>query len=198
MTEPRPVSRERIEGIREKFPMHWFGCDRFEVWDHGSRQGVCDCTGDVDLHDLLAAAEWGWAEHDSAGALAAEVERLTSKYEEWESMHSACIALREEVARHEREAVVLNESIARHARDLDGAGESLRRMTAALDAVLALADEADEAHKAYLAGVILDRFIMPSNVTTERIRAAITAHAPDVPMSPNKGHADSPTTEEDR
>ena len=63
-----------------------------------------------------------------------EVKRLTSKYEEWESMHSACIALREDVARHEREAAVLNESIARHARDLDAAGESLRPVAAERDA----------------------------------------------------------------
>lgn len=66
-----------------------------------------------------------------------EVERLTSKYEEWESMHSACIALREDVARHEREAVVLNESIGRHRRDLDAAGESLRRVAADRDAARA-------------------------------------------------------------
>ena len=47
------------------------------------------------------------------------------------------------------------------------------RLVAALRAVEALVIEADAAHVQYLAGPILDRFIVPANVTTERIRTAI-------------------------
>jgi hypothetical protein len=42
-------------------------------------------------------------------------------------------------------------------------------------AALALCDEADEAHARYLEGPILDRFIVPSNVRTDRLRAALTS-----------------------
>lgn len=41
------------------------------------------------------------------------------------------------------------------------------------DAVLALCDEADRNHEAYLAGIIMDRFIVPSNVTTGNLRALV-------------------------
>ena len=90
--------------------------------------------------DVTSAGMFVRLDPDTVRALcdaADEVERLTSKYEEWESMHSACIALREDVARHEREAVVLNESIGRHRRDLDAAGGSLRRVAAERDAAFA-------------------------------------------------------------
>lgn len=41
------------------------------------------------------------------------------------------------------------------------------------DAVLALCDEADRNHEAYLAGIIMDRFIVPSNVTTGNLREVV-------------------------
>ncbi len=53
------------------------------------------------------------------------------------------------------------------------AREDAERAHAALRAVEALVIEADAAHVQYLAGPILDRFIVPANVTTERIRTAI-------------------------
>jgi hypothetical protein len=59
------ADRARLAEIRDLSPMHWFDCDRFEVWDHGARQGRCDCTGDRDLTDLLRMAEDGIAAREA-------------------------------------------------------------------------------------------------------------------------------------
>lgn len=41
------------------------------------------------------------------------------------------------------------------------------------DAVTGLCEQADRSHDEYLRGLILDRFIVPSNVTVSRIRAVV-------------------------
>lgn len=41
------------------------------------------------------------------------------------------------------------------------------------DGVTGLCEQADRSHDEYLRGLILDRFIVPSNVTVSRIRAVV-------------------------
>lgn len=54
-----------------------------------------------DPADVLADAAFIAAARQAVPALLAEVERLTSKYEEWDSMHAACEGLRGDLARVE-------------------------------------------------------------------------------------------------
>ena len=48
-----------------------------------------------------------------------------------------------------------------------------RRYEALRDGVTGLCDEADRNHEEYLRGIILDRFIVPSNVTVRDLRAVV-------------------------
>ena len=48
-----------------------------------------------------------------------------------------------------------------------------RRYEALRDGVTGLCEQADRSHDEYLRGLILDRFIVPSNVTVSRIRAVV-------------------------
>lgn len=42
------------ERFREGMPVHYFDCDRFCIYDYGTRQGECDCTANEDAEAVLA------------------------------------------------------------------------------------------------------------------------------------------------
>ena len=46
-----------IRRLAEGAPIHYFDCDRYEVYDHGLRRGKCDCTATLDLTALVAEVE---------------------------------------------------------------------------------------------------------------------------------------------
>lgn len=95
-----------------------------------------------DPADVLADAAFIAAARQAVPALLAEVERLTSKYEEWDSMHAACEGLRGDLARveaalAEAEAEVerLRAALALQAEEVESASQDVT------DAERVLADE---------------------------------------------------------
>ena len=49
-------AREAAERLRDE-PAHYFDCDRFQVYDYGTRQGTCDCTHGADVDALTATVD---------------------------------------------------------------------------------------------------------------------------------------------
>ena len=65
------------------------------------------------------------------------------------------------------------ETTAEVAATYDERDDLRRRYEALRDGVTGLCEQADRSHDEYLRGLILDRFIVPSNVTVSRIRAVV-------------------------
>ena len=40
--------------IEDALPIHYYDCDSFQVYDHGIRQGKCDCTANEDVRAIIA------------------------------------------------------------------------------------------------------------------------------------------------
>lgn len=148
---------------------------------------------DVPALVALVRAKESWI--DGAKVDMAALEEAAAKATTWhmEALDdlAACVAERDE-ARVERDryraaferanaAVSACESWIEGAKvDLDGYDEAAaerddwrRRYEALRDGVTGLCEQADRSHDEYLRGLILDRFIVPSNVTVSRIRAVV-------------------------
>lgn len=60
-----------LAALKDNLSAHYFECDRFEVYNYGTRQGKCDCTATADFEALIA-----------------EVERLREALDEVRALHA--------------------------------------------------------------------------------------------------------------
>lgn len=49
------LTPEALAAFLEDGPVHNWDCDRFQTYDHGLRQGTCDCMAEATVRALIAA-----------------------------------------------------------------------------------------------------------------------------------------------
>lgn len=45
-----------VHRVERELPAHYMDCDRFQTYNYGTKEGVCDCTATADFEALLALA----------------------------------------------------------------------------------------------------------------------------------------------